>query len=252
MLSNGLTRAQHYARYRVGCGKNGQVEAIWGAERSAGSTGTPKRLSSRPGLRPAVSLSPSRSAWRAGRRRRRPRPCRPRASASSRLIASFAVSVEVGAASSRYSGVGTQARSCSTTLSPAKLSTWTVGPRVDQHALVGGRDAAAASSRARPMLMRLGHGDVDLDAAARLAAVVGDRDVPELQVRREDVEPAGRAQPRAEQPDLDHDAGDAIADDVLADGDRPQPDQHDAGGDVGRGCSAAPARWRGRQRRARR
>ena len=30
LLSNGLTRAEHYARYRAGCGKNRQVEAIWG------------------------------------------------------------------------------------------------------------------------------------------------------------------------------------------------------------------------------
>jgi len=39
MLQNGLTRAQHYARYRVGCGKNGQVEAIWGAEAFRGLDG---------------------------------------------------------------------------------------------------------------------------------------------------------------------------------------------------------------------
>lgn len=30
MLGNGLSRMEHYARYRVGCGKNQQVEAIWG------------------------------------------------------------------------------------------------------------------------------------------------------------------------------------------------------------------------------
>ena len=30
VLTNGLTTAEHYARYREGCGKNGQVEAIWG------------------------------------------------------------------------------------------------------------------------------------------------------------------------------------------------------------------------------
>jgi peptide-methionine (S)-S-oxide reductase len=39
MLSNGLTREQHYARYRVGCGKNQQVEAIWGAEAFRGLDG---------------------------------------------------------------------------------------------------------------------------------------------------------------------------------------------------------------------
>lgn len=39
MLSNGLTRAQHYARYRAGCGKNRQVEAIWGAEAFRGLDG---------------------------------------------------------------------------------------------------------------------------------------------------------------------------------------------------------------------
>jgi peptide-methionine (S)-S-oxide reductase len=39
MLSNGLTREQHYARYRQGCGKNGQVEAIWGAEAFRGLEG---------------------------------------------------------------------------------------------------------------------------------------------------------------------------------------------------------------------
>ncbi len=39
MLQNGLTRAQHYARYRAGCGKNRQVEAIWGAEAFKGLDG---------------------------------------------------------------------------------------------------------------------------------------------------------------------------------------------------------------------
>ncbi len=39
LLQNGLTRAQHYARYRVGCGKNGQVEAIWGNEAFRGLDG---------------------------------------------------------------------------------------------------------------------------------------------------------------------------------------------------------------------
>lgn len=39
MLQNGLTRAQHYARYRVGCGKNQQVEAIWGNEAFRGLDG---------------------------------------------------------------------------------------------------------------------------------------------------------------------------------------------------------------------
>jgi peptide-methionine (S)-S-oxide reductase len=39
MLQNGLTRAQHYARYRVGCGKNGQVEAIWGKDAFKGLDG---------------------------------------------------------------------------------------------------------------------------------------------------------------------------------------------------------------------
>lgn len=39
LLQNGLTRAQHYARYRVGCGKNQQVEAIWGKEAFRGLNG---------------------------------------------------------------------------------------------------------------------------------------------------------------------------------------------------------------------
>lgn len=39
MLQNGLTRAQHYARYRAGCGKNGQVEAIWGKDAFKGLDG---------------------------------------------------------------------------------------------------------------------------------------------------------------------------------------------------------------------
>jgi len=39
ILGNGLTREQHYARYRVGCGKNRQVEAIWGAEAFRGLDG---------------------------------------------------------------------------------------------------------------------------------------------------------------------------------------------------------------------
>ena len=39
MLNNGLTRAEHYARYRAGCGKNGQVEAIWGADAFKGLNG---------------------------------------------------------------------------------------------------------------------------------------------------------------------------------------------------------------------
>ena len=39
VLQNGLTRAQHYARYRVGCGKNGQVEAIWGKDAFRGLDG---------------------------------------------------------------------------------------------------------------------------------------------------------------------------------------------------------------------
>jgi peptide-methionine (S)-S-oxide reductase len=39
LLSNGLTREQHYARYRQGCGKNKQVEAIWGEEAFRGLDG---------------------------------------------------------------------------------------------------------------------------------------------------------------------------------------------------------------------
>ena len=39
MLQNGLTRAQHYARYRAGCGKNSQVEAIWGKDAFRGLDG---------------------------------------------------------------------------------------------------------------------------------------------------------------------------------------------------------------------
>ena len=39
MLMNGLTSEQHYTRYRAGCGKNRQVEAIWGAEAFRGLDG---------------------------------------------------------------------------------------------------------------------------------------------------------------------------------------------------------------------
>ena len=39
VLPNGLTGEQHYARYRAGCGKNRQVEAIWGAEAFRGLDG---------------------------------------------------------------------------------------------------------------------------------------------------------------------------------------------------------------------
>lgn len=39
MLANGLTREEHYARYRVGCGKNRMVEAIWGADAFRGLDG---------------------------------------------------------------------------------------------------------------------------------------------------------------------------------------------------------------------
>jgi peptide-methionine (S)-S-oxide reductase len=39
LLQNGLTRAQHYARYRAGCGKNAQVEAIWGKDAFRGLNG---------------------------------------------------------------------------------------------------------------------------------------------------------------------------------------------------------------------
>lgn len=39
MLVNGLTRAEHYARYRAGCGKNRQVEAIWGEDAFRGLDG---------------------------------------------------------------------------------------------------------------------------------------------------------------------------------------------------------------------
>lgn len=38
-LTNGLTRAEHYARYRSGCGKNVQVEAIWGPDAFRGLDG---------------------------------------------------------------------------------------------------------------------------------------------------------------------------------------------------------------------
>lgn len=38
-LNNGLTRAEHYARYREGCGKNRQVEAIWGKDAFRGLDG---------------------------------------------------------------------------------------------------------------------------------------------------------------------------------------------------------------------
>jgi peptide-methionine (S)-S-oxide reductase len=39
MLQNGFTRAEHYQRYRAGCGKNRQVEAIWGSEAFRGLDG---------------------------------------------------------------------------------------------------------------------------------------------------------------------------------------------------------------------
>jgi peptide-methionine (S)-S-oxide reductase len=39
VLNNGLTRAQHYARYRVGCGKNAQLEQLWGKEAFRGLDG---------------------------------------------------------------------------------------------------------------------------------------------------------------------------------------------------------------------
>ncbi len=39
MLNNGLTRMEHYMRYRIGCGKNAQVEAIWGKEAFKGLDG---------------------------------------------------------------------------------------------------------------------------------------------------------------------------------------------------------------------
>lgn len=38
-LGNGLSRMEHYARYRVGCGKNEQVEAIWGKDAFKGLDG---------------------------------------------------------------------------------------------------------------------------------------------------------------------------------------------------------------------
>lgn len=38
-LQNGLTRAEHYERYRAGCGKNRQVRAIWGDQAFAGLDG---------------------------------------------------------------------------------------------------------------------------------------------------------------------------------------------------------------------
>jgi peptide-methionine (S)-S-oxide reductase len=38
-LMNGLTRAEHYARYREGCGKNRMVEAIWGDQAFRGLDG---------------------------------------------------------------------------------------------------------------------------------------------------------------------------------------------------------------------
>lgn len=39
LLSNGLTREQHYKRYRAGCGKNAKVRAIWGQEAFRGLDG---------------------------------------------------------------------------------------------------------------------------------------------------------------------------------------------------------------------
>lgn len=39
LLGNGLTREQHYARYRQGCGKNQKLEAVWGADAFRGLDG---------------------------------------------------------------------------------------------------------------------------------------------------------------------------------------------------------------------
>ena len=39
VLGNGLTREQHYARYRIGCGKNAWVDAVWGKEAFRGLDG---------------------------------------------------------------------------------------------------------------------------------------------------------------------------------------------------------------------
>lgn len=39
VLANGLTRAEHYRRYRIGCGKNAKVEAIWGKDAFKGLDG---------------------------------------------------------------------------------------------------------------------------------------------------------------------------------------------------------------------
>ena len=37
--NSGMPSNERYARYRVGCGKNAQVEAIWGAEAFRGLDG---------------------------------------------------------------------------------------------------------------------------------------------------------------------------------------------------------------------
>ncbi len=39
VLTNGLTREQHYQRYRIGCGKNRMIEAIWGEQAFRGLEG---------------------------------------------------------------------------------------------------------------------------------------------------------------------------------------------------------------------
>lgn len=39
ILGNGFTRAEHYQRYRIGCGKNRKVEAIWGKDAFKGLDG---------------------------------------------------------------------------------------------------------------------------------------------------------------------------------------------------------------------
>jgi peptide-methionine (S)-S-oxide reductase len=39
VLGNGSTRAAHYQRYRIGCGKNAKVEAIWGKDAFKGLDG---------------------------------------------------------------------------------------------------------------------------------------------------------------------------------------------------------------------
>ncbi len=78
----------------------------------------------------------------------------------------------------------------------------------------------------------VGNRDLDVDSPARFAGVVGNGPVPQLVVVGEDVEAGRRTEPRAKQADLDDDALDTVAGDVIAHRDGADPGEHDAGRDV--------------------